>query len=361
MKPGEHEYKVMGLAPYAPLAEMEQVYRIINDWLIVDRKKLKFKTKVNAHQFLKLCHQELSEKRFDWIAGAAQKLIEDRVLELVLAAVSKTGIKNVVASGGVFMNVKLNKIIAEQGAINNFFVFPSSGDESNAFGACYFGCKKINPNNIPVPIADLYLGPNFSIEKISQVIKKNKKVKKSVPKNIEYEIAQLLSKGEIIARFDGGSEWGARALGNRSILADPANPKVVEEINKMIKNRDFWMPFAPIILDEDKNKYLKYLDNSTGYYMMMAYDTEPDYREDLTAAIHPYDKTARAQILQKEFNPHLWEIINNFKKITGRGVLLNTSFNIHGEPIVGTPEDAIDVFKRSGLKHLALGTYILSK
>ncbi len=150
-------------------------------------------------------------------------------------------------------------------------------------------------------------------------------------------------------------------MGNRSILADSSNPKVVEEINKMIKNRDFWMPFAPIILDEDKDKYLKYLSKSVGYYMMLAYDTKEKNRDDLVAAIHPYDKTARAQILQKDFNPKLWEIINQFKKLTGKGVLLNTSFNIHGEPIVGTPEDAMDVFKRSGLKYLALGPYILIK
>lgn len=361
MKPGEHEYKVMGLAPYAPKEDTEKVYNIIKDWIIVDKKNLRFKTIVNAHQFLKLCHLKLSETRFDHIAAAAQKLLEERVLELILSAVSKTGIKKVVASGGVFMNVKLNKLIAEKAAINKFFVFPSCGDESNAFGACYMGFLKLNPSGIPFPIKDLYLGPSFESTKISKLVKKIKKVKVSRHKNIGNEIAKLLSKGEIVARFEGRSEWGARALGNRSILADPSNIKVVEEINKMIKNRDFWMPFAPVILDEDKDKYLLYLDKSTGYYMMMAYDTREDLRDDLVASLHPYDKTARAQILPKELNPKLWEIINKFKKLTGRGVLLNTSFNIHGEPIVGTPEDAIDVLQRSGLKFLAMGPYLLSK
>lgn len=360
MKPGEHEYKVMGLAPYAPKEDAHRIFELIKNWIIVDKKKLSFKTIVNAHQFLKLCRLKLSERRFDHIAAAAQKLLEERVLELIQSAVKKTGIKTVVASGGVFMNVKLNKLIAEQPEINKFFVFPSCGDESNAFGACYMGFLKLNPSGIPIPIKDLYLGPSFKA-RISQLVKKIKKVKVSKPKNVEDEIAKLLSKGEIVARFEGRSEWGARALGNRSILADPSNLKVVEEINKMIKNRDFWMPFAPIILDEDKDKYLKYLDKSTGYYMMMAYDTRQDLRDDLVAAIHPYDKTARAQILQKEFNPKLWEIINQFKKLSGRGVLLNTSFNIHGEPIVGTPEDAIDVLKRSGLKYLALGPYLIVK
>lgn len=361
MKPGEHEYKVMGLAPYASKKDTERVYEIIKDWIVVDKKNLQFKTIVNSHQILKLCHQKLLDQRFDLVAAAIQKLIEEKMVELIRASIKKTGIKTVVASGGVFMNVKMNKVISEQEEIDNFFVFPSSGDESNAFGACYFGYQEMNSNGIPYPIQDLYLGPEFSDKEIYRLIKTIKGIKISEPKDIEYKVASLLSKGEIVARFNGRSEWGARALGNRSILANPTNTGVVEEINKMIKNRDFWMPFAPIILDEDKEKYLEYLNNSNGYYMMTAYDTKDKYRADMTAAIHPYDKTARAQILRKEFNPKLWEIINYFKQITGRGVLLNTSFNIHGEPIVGSPEDAIDVFLRSGLKYLALGSYLINK
>ncbi len=361
MKPGEHEYKVMGLAPYASKKDAEHVFELIKNWIIVDKENLCFKTIVNAHQFLKLCQLTLSEKRFDHIAAAAQKLLEERMLELIHAAIKKTGIKTMVASGGVFMNVKMNKLIAEQGGINKFFVFPSCGDESNAFGACYFGYKKINMDGIPDPIKDLYLGPKFADKEINKLVRKIKGMKVDTPKNIEHKIALILSKGGIVARFNDRSEWGARALGNRSILADPSNIGVIEEINKMIKNRDFWMPFAPLILDEDKDKYLKYLNNSSGDYMMMAYDTKDDKRAEMVAAIHPYDKTARAQILIKEFNPQLWEIVDHFKQITGRGVLLNTSFNIHGEPIVGSPEDAIDVFKRSGLKYLALGSYLLVK
>ncbi len=361
MKPGEHEFKVMGLAPYAPSEDTERVYKIIKNWIVVDKKNLCFKTIINSHQFLKLCYSKLRDKRFDHIAAAAQQLLEERVIEFVLAAVKKTGIKTLVVSGGIFMNVKLNKLIAEEQEINNLFVFPSCGDESNAFGACYFGYKKLNQNKVPLPVEDLYLGPSFTTKQVSQLVKKIKKVKVYVPKDLEYEVASLLEKGEIVARFYGRSEWGARALGNRSILADPSNPKVVEIINKMIKNRDFWMPFAPIILYEDKEKYLNYLGKSIGYYMMMAYNTKENQRNDLIAAIHPYDKTARAQILLKEHNPKLWEIINHFKKLTKRSVLLNTSFNIHGEPIVGSPEDAISVFERSGLKYLAIDRFIITK
>ncbi len=361
MKPGEHEYKVMGLAPYASEKDIERIFNIIKDWILVDHKTLEFKTIVNSHTFVKLCKDKLQMQRFDWIAGGAQKLLEVRMLEWIEAAIKKTGVKNVVASGGVFMNVKLNKLISSSPNVRNFFVFPSSGDESNAFGTCYVGFKKVSQSSNPQPIKDLYLGPVYDLPYVQKVIKNIKGFKVTSSKNIELDIAKLLSKGEIVARFTDRSEWGARALGNRSILADASKGWVVEKINKMIKNRDFWMPFAPIILDEDKNKYLKYLNNSNGYYMMMAYDTKDASRDDMVAAIHPYDKTARAQILLKEFNPDLWKIVNNFKKITGRGVLLNTSFNLHGEPIVGSPEDAIDVFKRSGLKYLALGPYLIAK
>lgn len=359
MKPGEHEYKVMGLAPYAP-SDFEKVFKKIEDWIKVDRKNLRFETKVNAHTFVKLCNKQLKEIRFDLIAAAAQKLLEERIVEWIEEAMNKTRINNVVVGGGVFMNVKVNKLLNSNKRISNFFVFPSCGDESNAFGAAFFGYKKIS-ENIPEPIKDLYLGPEFDDNYIEKILKKMKGFKVLKYKDIEYQVAKLLSKGEIIARFSGKAEWGARALGNRSLLSDPSRPETVEVINKMIKSRDFWMPFAPIILNEVKDKYLFNSNRGNGYYMMLAYDTRENKRSDLVAAIHPYDKTARAQILAEGFNPNLWKLLNDFLSFTGKGVLLNTSFNIHGEPIVGSPEDALDVLKRSGLEYLALGSYLIYK
>lgn len=360
MRPGEHEYKVMGLAPYASQKDTEKVFNIIKDWIKVDHKNLKFETIVNAHSFVKLCDKKLKGQRFDWIAAASQRLLEERMIEWIEAAIEKTDIKTVTVSGGVFMNVKLNKLLVNNPKIKHFFVFPSSGDESNAFGCCYFGYKQLLGSN-PEPIQDLYLGPIYDSLYVDKVVKKLEGFKIIKPKNLELEIAKLLSKGEIIARFAERAEWGARALGNRSILSDPSNLGVVERINKMIKNRDFWMPFAPMIMEEEKDKYLVRPEKGVGHYMMLAYDTKENYRDDMVAALHPYDKTARAQILVRDFNPKLWGILSTFKSLTGRGVLLNTSFNIHGEPIVGTPEDATSVLKRSGLKYLALELYLIIK
>lgn len=361
MKPNEHEYKVMGLAPYAPLRDVERIYQKIKDWVIVDPSGLTIKTRVPSFQFLKLLKQTMQKVRFDYIAGAAQMLCERVLTELISASVKKTKITTVVLGGGVFMNVKANKLIAELPGVKKLFIFPSCGDESNAIGACYLGHRRLTHGRTPEPIKDLYLGPEYTVSQIDHAIKKTKNMLCKKPRDVELEAAKLLAKGEIIARFNGRTEWGARALGNRSILANASIPEVVEIINKMIKNRDFWMPFAPMIIDEDKTKYLKISKNSAAEYMIMAFDTKEEYRTDLIAAIHPYDKTARPQVLSEDWNPSMWKLLKNFKKITGKGGILNTSFNIHGEPIVNSPEDALSTFVRSGLKYLILGPYLVTK
>jgi carbamoyltransferase len=178
--------------------------------------------------------------------------------------------------------------------------------------------------------------------------------------DIEAASARLLAEGHVIARCKGRSEFGARALGNRSILADPTKTHVIREINDMIKSRDFWMPFAPSMLPEAAKEYLVNKKNIESPYMIMAFDTT-EKRGDLLAALHPYDNTARPQVVTKQMNPDYHRLIDEFRKITGRGVVLNTSFNLHGYPIVDSPEDALDVLARSGLKCLALGNYMVRK
>lgn len=362
MKALEHEYKVMGLAPYASEKYAEKLYEKVKDWIRVNKEKLEIETIVSSYNFRKLFNKYLRDYRFDIVAALAQMLCERKVLELVEEAIKNTGVRNVVVSGGVFMNVKMNKLISESKEVRKFFVFPSCGDESNAFGACYFGFMKLTKKELPKPIRDLYLGPEFNEREIREALMKYKDLKVYKPKNLDIKVAELLKKGEVVARFAGRSEWGARSLGNRTLLADPANFLVVEKINRMIKSRDFWMPFAPVIMDEQKDRYLNlYKKQDCGQYMIMAYDTKEDSREDIIAAIHPYDKTARPQILSKDWNEDLWRILNEFRKLTGRGALLNTSFNIHGEPIVGSPDDALSTLKRSGLKYLVLGDHMVEK
>ena len=156
-------------------------------------------------------------------------------------------------------------------------------------------------------------------------------------------------------------EFGARALGNRSIIADPRNLQTLHKINKYVKMRDFWMPFAPSILEERMKDYIYNDKNIEGRFMAVGFNTTALARKEIPAGIHPFDKTARPQIVTKKDNPGYHELIKSFEKLTGIGALLNTSFNIHGEPIVGTPYDALDTFKRSGIHIYFLGNWLISK
>jgi len=178
---------------------------------------------------------------------------------------------------------------------------------------------------------------------------------------IEERIADLLVSDGVIARCAGRMEFGARALGNRSILANPSDHRVVPLINRMIKNRDFWMPFAPTILAERASDYLVNPKGLASPYMMLAMPTRPEARDPLTAALHPQDGTARPQILEQAWNPAYHAVISEFQGRTGVGAVLNTSFNLHGEPIVCSAADAVDTFERSGLPHLAVGHWLISK
>jgi carbamoyltransferase len=156
-------------------------------------------------------------------------------------------------------------------------------------------------------------------------------------------------------------EWGARALGNRSILADPRDQKVIHRLNKAIKMRDFWMPFAPAILIDYRDRYLELRSDFKCPFMTIAPDTKPKAWEDIPAGLHPFDKSARAQILDPENHPEFYGIVKKFEEITGVGGVLNTSYNLHGDPIVCSPEDAIHTFLNSELDILQMENYIIKK
>jgi carbamoyltransferase len=178
---------------------------------------------------------------------------------------------------------------------------------------------------------------------------------------VERSAAELLAKGSVVARFKGRMEFGARALGNRSILANPAVPGVVKIINEMIKCRDFWMPFAPSVLAERSERYFFKPKPVEAPYMILTLDSRPEKREVMAAAIHPYDATGRPQEVYSSWNPDYHRLISHFEQLTGEAIILNTSFNLHGEPVVCSPEDALRVFDISGLEHLAIGSFLLSK
>ena len=360
MKPTEHEFKVMGMAGYG--IEKSNFYdkaiKIFKNTLTVSGVKFKYKYKPKDNFFY--YKKKLDGLRFDTISFALQKFTEDLLLNWFKNISKKYKCNNFVFSGGVAQNIKATKKILENNKINSIFIPPGPGDESLCIGAVYcklsrLGIKKNEITNIINP----YVGASFKDEELKFIFKeKNLKVIKTNNK----KIAKLLSKGEIIARFSfEKNEFGPRALGNRSILADPRRSDILNVINKKIKVRDFWMPFAPSVIDEDLNKYFILKKNHKPYFMTIACDTTDLGKKMIPAAIHPFDKTARPQLVLKKNNSSYYNLIKEFKKISGVGVLLNTSFNLHGEPIVFTPKDAIKTLKNSGLKYLYIGKYLVEK
>lgn len=366
MKGGEHEYKVMGLAPYASKKHYQKLADKLNQLIWVN-PDLTFSSTIHSSMFYQILPKMFAYERFDNIAGALQLFTEQLLCDWVEAAIKKTKIPDIICTGGVFMNVKVNQKLTELSSVKSIYVFPSCGDESTAIGAAYYGYitrsqKKDGFLDVK-PLKQLYLGGQFSNKEIKKEIDKRKKKNFEVkhPKDIEHEIALLLANGKIVARFAGRMEWGARALGNRSILANPEKLEVLATINDQIKSRDFWMPFAPSILKEESDKYFINKKKVFAPYMMMTFNATDEGKLRLKAAMHQYDFTLRPQVVSEEWNPEYYKLISEFKRLTGIGGILNTSFNLHGYPIVYSPADAIFVFLKSDLKYLALGPFLLSK
>ena len=362
--PLEHEYKLMGMAPYAAEEHAQEAAAEFRKLISVDREHLRLRRLTPEPTFAqpRRVHQIISGMRFDNVCAGLQMVCEEVVVELVRAAIEKTGIRRLLCAGGVFMNVKANKRVMELPEVDFIAVPPSCGDESAAMGIAWHarsvGGRGVETDKIS-PLGSAYLGPSFSDSEAEGVVVASGH-DYSRPEDIEREVAGLLATGAPVARCAGRLEFGARALGNRSILADPKNLDVVRLINRMVKKRDFWMPFAPLVREERADEYLVNPKRLPSPYMMMSFDTKENF-SDLMAAVHNADLTARAQIVDARQNPPLARILEEFEEATGRAVLLNTSFNLHGYPIVLGPQEAMNVFDNSGLDHLALGPFLVRK
>lgn len=369
MKPLEHEYKVMGLAAY--VSDEKYYQNILQEFkknIYFDHQSLEFKSTfnlANSHLFFK---EKFVGCRFDNLAAAAQKLTEDLVLDWIKTVTQKYKIYNIACSGGVFMNVKLNQKIQDEKYLKKIYFMPSAGDESLGYGAVFnlFMKHKITP----ISDMSMYQGLSYTNEEISKYLQSKKIIHQfNLQKidNIEEKIAQLLTDGEIVSWFNSKGEWGARSLCNRTILANASKYSSYQEINDAIKMRDFWMPFAPTILDNWAPKYISHWSSyknkveQSSKYMITAFNTTPLAQQHLVAAIHQKDKTIRPQIVNDQDNPSLYKMLKIFSQKTGMGGVLNTSLNIHGYPLVGTLDQAIFTLKNSKLKYLVVGDYLISK
>ena len=361
---GFDAYKVMGLAPYGkPELSIDRIKQIID---IDKTNPLKFRNKIDAYMnaMQPKLRDMLKNDRFDNIAAATQSWFETLITKWVSNAVEKTGIRKIACAGGGFLNVKANRKILSLDDVDDVFFCPAAGDDGLAVGAALKGYFEIALRDgikpVKEPLKSNYFGSSFTNDQIKDALKNHDMLDKAqYIDDIDDEVGELLATSDmVVARFSGRLEWGPRALGNRSILANPSDPRIVRKINNAIKMRDFWMPFGPSILSTRIDEYL--VDPIDSPYMMLAFDTT-EKRDDITAALHPYDFTSRPQTVTPEYNSGYEKVLNSFESKTGIGGVLNTSFNIHGYPIVWDPERALDTLNNSSLDALAIGNYLVRK
>jgi carbamoyltransferase len=362
MKRWEHEYKVMGLAPYGKAAYCLDGMRALIR--IHPSRPLEFQNTSGkcGTQVQKVLRRTLTGQRFDNVAAACQKHFEDLMVQWVRNAIGDTGLRKVACAGGLFLNVKANKLIRELDEVEETFFYPACDDGGTPVGAALDAYHRFCERDGRKPerhvLGPIYYGTEFGDEDLVKALKANGWWDRAERiDDLDAHVGELVARGKIVAKFDGGTEWGPRALGNRSILADPRDLRVVKRINAAIKQRDFWMPFAPSILEERIGEYL--VDPRPARYMIEAFDTKEQAGE-LAAALHPQDGSVRPQTVNS-WNAGYHTSLEAFEEATGVGGLLNTSLNIHGYPIVGTPEIALWTLENSQLDALALGDYLVAK
>ena len=360
LKPNEHEYKVMGLAPYTKRQYFEGITKLF--FSLQDVKGFKFYNKKKIPDLYFFIKKILDGKRFDAISGALQDYTEKLINKWISNILKKHKFKNICLAGGVAMNVKNNLIISQKKEIKNVYIPPSPDDSSQAMGACYVHYfKKFNKK--PKPLENAYLGYKIDNEEVERIVKKiSKKKYQIISKNISDKAVSMLVNNKVLARCVGRSEFGARALGNRSIIANPSNIEIKKIINEKIKNRDFWMPFAASVLDKYSKKYFELNGDEENYkYMTSCVNTKLKYIDKLKAGLHPYDNTCRPQIVFKKDNLDYYNLIKKFGDKSKTYSLLNTSFNLHGYPLVNTAKDAFRVFEMTDLDGLILENYLIVK
>ncbi len=366
------EYKLMGLASYGKYipeleAKIEKIlkfdnkssYRIDPQFIHYGKHSYSGRFTDNLVKLFNKRPRKENDKITDWhknLAYAVQKKLELVVTNMFKKYAVKTGIKNFCLGGGVGLNVKMNSEIYQLDNCKRLFANPLCADNGASAGSALLADFKINKNK-PKILNNLNLGLDFSDNQILELLN-SKKISFTKPIDLEKIIANELKKGKIIGWFQGRMEAGARALGYRSILGDPRKKKMAKKINKIIKYRELWRPFCPSILENKVKTLLKGSFDSK--FMTVSFEASEKLKSIAPAIVH-VDETCRIQSVSKKDNLRFYKLINEFYKITGVPVVLNTSFNIKGEPIVCTPNDAIKTFYSTGLDFLVLNDYIIRK
>jgi carbamoyltransferase len=357
------EGKIMGLAPYGTVSQeieskLRENARFDSDYEVTGL--LGRGSDVSTTRFEEIFDQEPKNKHDEFgkfekdLARTTQYLLEETIVDIVKKYVTELGTNNVALAGGVMLNCKLNKRIMELDCVDNIFIQPVAHDGGLSLGA---GWLESNPTEVD-PMTDIYSGLEYNQEEAESVLRTNKISYKEVDHTERY-VAERLSEGKLVGWFQGKLEMGPRALGNRSILADPRTIESRDQVNEYVKHREKWRPFAPSILEEAAEEYL--INAEASPYMIKTFDTVPEKRNEIEAVLHPGDKTTRPQTVRKDQNPRYYRLISEFEDITDVPVLLNTSFNDHAEPIVNTPTEALKDFYGMGLDILVIEDLLIEK
>lgn len=292
------------------------------------------------------------------IAASLQFSLEQTVLTITAKEKERWKIPNLCFAGGVAMNSSLNGRLLRDSGFDNFYVQPVSYDAGTSLGAAVYVDRVVLHNHRTGPLLkDLFLGPEFTENDIEHLLHEAK-LPYEKPDNIALTVAEMLANGAIVGWFQGRMEFGARALGHRSILADPRKAENKDKVNHEVKHREHFRPFAPAVKEEEASKFFDMEGPSP--YMAMVLPVKENARDKIPAVTH-YDNTARVQTVSRKSDPLFWQLLDAFENKTSIPVILNTSFNIMGEPIVCTPQEAISCFYTTGLDVLAIGPFIIKK
>ncbi len=373
------EYKVMGLAPYGnPRRYYDKVMEMVSlksdgTYIIPafakDQTLLEKETHAGVLRHLserfgppREPDDEITQHHKD-IAAALQAVLQTCQLHVLRHFKAQTGQNNLCMAGGVALNCSLNGVIRRSRLFDGMFVQPAAGDDGTALGAALFAQKLHDPGYKPQKMAVPLWGPEFGDAEIKQALDDREDCIWTKPDSFDelcQQVAERLASGEVVAWFQGRMEYGPRALGSRSILADPRDPGMRDRINSLVKKREGFRPFAPVVASESARRYFHIAlgDEDTFAHMLYVTQVLPAYRQKLPAITH-VDGSARVQTVSEEHNPRLWRLLKAFERVTGLPIVLNTSFNVKGEPIVCTPREALNTFRSAHLDALVLGDYLV--
>jgi len=361
--PYSDEWKVMGLAPYgAPGVDLsefirpnENPYRVATKLLIAkDSAPL---AAIEARMGPGRVPESELETRHRDLAFAVQDMCEQAMMTLAKTAVAQTGSRNLCLAGGVALNSKANGKIRASGILDGIFVQPAASDDGVCLGAVLAPYLD-NGGRLPVrKMRHAYLGNECSNAEIEKALE-TYKIRATHVDDSAKAAAEMLANGKILGWVQGRMEFGPRALGSRSILADPRDPEMTAKVNNAVKFREWWRPFAPSMLSENAGEYIESATDSP--FMILTAQVRPEKRKVIPAVTH-VDGSARPQTVERDVNPLYWRLIHEFGQRTGVPVVMNTSFNLRGEPIVSSPTDAIRTFYSSGMDALVIGNFVVAK